>query len=397
LGLLITDIFKMGILKDAEIVAGKSGLYNEIVWINMMEILDVLDSLQQGELLITTGYGLDNREKYGEIIFKLKEIGLAGIGIQPGYYLEDIPGYIIETADQCGFPVIRIPRKITFSHITRTIYQELLRMEEHKDVNKGENNNVILDLLEGKPVEKESERYLLDIISKEEQKRTYIGVFGISHKEDGIIVRSDIDASIKKMQDTLVSSQCKVHCEGIRGSSVLMFSVPDTSFPNVYTELEIAVDDLSKSYPKLTFTLGISLSLQSIDQIVGCYYQALSIQQTLEKIKVAKGVCRYEEAGVLKVVENFYSKGNLIGFMKDALKELLVQDEVNKTNYIQTLKCYLQNNCNANYSAQSLMVHRHTLRYRLGKIEKLCDIDFQSFKSRLKYMLAIMIYDLYSG
>lgn len=396
MGMLVKDIFKMGIFKEAELAAGRTGLYNEIVWINMMEILDVLDSLQKGEMLITTGYDLDNREKYGDIIFKLKEIGLAGIGIQPGYYLEDIPAYIIETADQCGFPVIRIPPKITFSHITRTIYKELLNREDNKQASHGETSNVILDLLEGKQLEKASESYLLDILAKDEKSKSHLAVLGIAHKEDGIIVRSDIEASVKRIRDALARFQSKVHCEGIRGSSVFLFSTPPGNLPGVYAELESTTAGLAKHYPNLTFTCGLSSAFNSIAKINQSYYEALAIQQTLDKIKVVKGVCRYEEGDILQILDNPESREHLTAFMDATLRELISYDEANKTNFYATLKCYLQNNCNMNYSAKSLFIHRHTLRYRLAKIARLCKIDFLSFKSRLQYMLAMMLYDFYS-
>ena len=153
MGMLVQDLFKMGIFKDAELVAGSKGLYNEIVWINMMEILDVLESLQKGELLITTGYGVDDENKYKDLIYKLKEKELAGIGIQPGYYIDDIPSYIIEDGDKLDFPVIKIPEKITFSHITRTIYKELLFIEQGERNQGIKSRSIILDILEGKELD----------------------------------------------------------------------------------------------------------------------------------------------------------------------------------------------------------------------------------------------------
>lgn len=396
MGLLVKDIFKLGLLKEAVVVSGNAGLNNEIIWINMMEILDELDSLQKGELLITTGYGLDDEERYGSLIGLLKEKELAGIGIQPGYYLEEIPEYIIECGEKYGFPVIRIPKKITFSHITRTIFKELQVMEESGGHYKDTGGNIILDILEGNRLEGENQNYIMSIVSKEESAGALMLVFSISHKEDGIIIRSDIKASVKKVCDTLLKHNCRCHYESIGGKIAILFSIPEkTDIHDIYVELENVTEGLAKSYSNLIFTVGISSYFNSVEKISECYYEALYAQQMLEKINALKGVCRYDEVDILHFVETIGNKESLTVFSDEALRTIIAYDESNSTNYLQTLKCYLTCNCNMNQTAKSLFIHRHTLRYRLERIEKLCDIDFMSIRSRLKFMLAILIYDLY--
>ena len=93
--LLALDIFA-----NSEIVAGKRGLDKDVTWVNMMEILDSLEQLQPGELLISTGYGLtEGSPLAADIIGNLNERGLAGIAVQPGYYISEIPSSMIRQAD----------------------------------------------------------------------------------------------------------------------------------------------------------------------------------------------------------------------------------------------------------------------------------------------------------
>ena len=81
--------------------------------------------------------------------------------------------------------------------------------------------------------------------------------------------------------------------------------------------------------------------------------------------------------------------------MDNTLNKIINYDNQNKSNYLETLKYYLNNKCSISNTSRDLYIHRHTLRYRLERIEKLCNIDFMNFKSRLKYELAVLIYDLY--
>jgi hypothetical protein len=88
---MVRNIVELNLLEGAKIVAGEKGISNEILWVNLMEILDALDSLQKGELLITTGYKIDNESQFKDLIPKLKKRGLCGIVIQTGYYIDEIP------------------------------------------------------------------------------------------------------------------------------------------------------------------------------------------------------------------------------------------------------------------------------------------------------------------
>lgn len=51
MSLLVKNIIELNLLEGAKIAAGERGVNNEISWVNLMEILDALDSLQKGELL----------------------------------------------------------------------------------------------------------------------------------------------------------------------------------------------------------------------------------------------------------------------------------------------------------------------------------------------------------
>ena len=55
----IQDLLQQEIFPGVTLQAGQKGSRNEILWINIMEIPDTPDSVQPGELLLTTGYGLE--------------------------------------------------------------------------------------------------------------------------------------------------------------------------------------------------------------------------------------------------------------------------------------------------------------------------------------------------
>lgn len=62
-------------------------------------------------------------------------------------------------------------------------------------------------------------------------------------------------------------------------------------------------------------------------------------------------------------------------FLDETIAPLLAYDEQYKTDLLSTLKTYLANNCSMNATAEALLAHRHTVAYRLDRIQELTGLD----------------------
>ena len=103
---LVKDLVDRQIFGGVRLVAGVLNVSNPILWVNVMEILDTPRSLNEGELVVSTGYGLEDQSLHKDLIHQLKKRGVSGLAIQPGYYIDQIPEYIIEDANKEGLPVL---------------------------------------------------------------------------------------------------------------------------------------------------------------------------------------------------------------------------------------------------------------------------------------------------
>lgn len=131
LAITIKEALKLDVFKDAVVVAGHEGLDNEIKWINILEILDEFELLHEGELLITTAFGLNGYDVgyHKKIIQQLAKRKLAAVAIQTGYYLDKIPNSWIRLSNEYKLPLIQIPQKISFSEINRAITDRLTQRD----------------------------------------------------------------------------------------------------------------------------------------------------------------------------------------------------------------------------------------------------------------------------
>ena len=130
MGLTMKDILKIDAMETARIIAGKEGLGREIVWVTVIEVLDEIHLLQKGELLITTAFGLTDTPRLAEeLIPRLVERKLAGLAIQTGYYLNEIPDLIIRQCDRYHFPLIELPKPLKFSELTMAITKRIINRQ----------------------------------------------------------------------------------------------------------------------------------------------------------------------------------------------------------------------------------------------------------------------------
>ncbi|HHU70377.1 MAG TPA: PucR family transcriptional regulator [Thermoanaerobacterales bacterium] len=145
MAITISEALKLDVFKDAVVVAGHEGLDNEIKWINILEILDEFELLHEGELLITTAFGLNGYDAsyHEKIIHQLAKRKLAAVAIQTGYYLDEIPSSWIRLADDYKLPLIQIPQKISFSEINRAI-TDMLTHHDDIDLEYAQRINTIL-------------------------------------------------------------------------------------------------------------------------------------------------------------------------------------------------------------------------------------------------------------
>lgn len=82
----------------------------------------------------------------------------------------------------------------------------------------------------------------------------------------------------------------------------------------------------------------------------------------------------------------------LIGFYKRTIGEIIRYDELNNSDYLMTLKTYLDFNGNLQQTADCLHLSIAGLRYRMDRIEDFCGIDLKTGEGRFNCQLAIQIH-----
>ncbi|MCL6571425.1 MAG: PucR family transcriptional regulator ligand-binding domain-containing protein [Bacillus sp. (in: Bacteria)] len=126
----ISEILELPIFTHSTLIAGKKGLNKSVRWLTILELLDDIKQLDQGEILLTTAFDLSSNENLKRNLIKeLNDLRVAAIIIQTGYYLEEIPKEMIEQSNQYGFPIIELPKTVSFSEITKIVHKHILNKQ----------------------------------------------------------------------------------------------------------------------------------------------------------------------------------------------------------------------------------------------------------------------------
>lgn len=122
LGISLGQLLENDVLKGVKILGGSSGISRRVTNVNVMEVPDIIEWVKPGEFLITTAYSIkDNINILLELIPKLNEKGVAGLGIKVGRYIKELPQNIIDLADELSFPIVQVPFNVSHTDVISII------------------------------------------------------------------------------------------------------------------------------------------------------------------------------------------------------------------------------------------------------------------------------------
>lgn len=117
-------------METTKLVAGKQGIDRKIKWVTIVEVLEDIERIQDGEFLITTGFNLlEDKNRMDVFHNLLRSRPLSGVAIYTSFYMKEIPESFIKLANQHDLPLIEIPTDINFSEITKVVLEHIINKQ----------------------------------------------------------------------------------------------------------------------------------------------------------------------------------------------------------------------------------------------------------------------------
>jgi DNA-binding PucR family transcriptional regulator len=123
------------------------------------------------------------------------------------------------------------------------------------------------------------------------------------------------------------------------------------------------------------------------------YYKQALFQLKSKKCLPHDRSYRYEDNYLYHILEQCQGQIPLKSLIHPDITFLINYDNENKTEYTNTLRCFILNERNALKTANDLHIHKSTFFYRWGKIVELLELAENNGKSLFAYEFSFAILD----
>ncbi|NUS57717.1 MAG: helix-turn-helix domain-containing protein [Streptomycetaceae bacterium] len=146
-----------------------------------------------------------------------------------------------------------------------------------------------------------------------------------------------------------------------------------------------------------TFSTGISRPVRGLAGLPEAYDQARRAVAAGRRLQGPGAVTDFDRLGVFRLLSLLPPDGELERFADEVLGALARPLDAEAADLRRTLQVLLETNLNVAETSRRLYVHYNTLRYRIGKLERLVGPFTQDSRLRLDLLIALEIVHLAEG
>lgn len=140
-----------------------------------------------------------------------------------------------------------------------------------------------------------------------------------------------------------------------------------------------------------SFSTGVSRVVTDPALLPEAYEQARRAAKVGRQMHGPGGVADFDSLGVYRLLSLVPDSAELTSFMRETLGELASREDEETVDLRTTLEVLLDTNLNVAETARILHFHYNTLRYRIGKLERLLGSFTTDSHLRLNIMLALQV------
>lgn len=369
-----------------KLLAGKRGLSQVIKWIHTLESEQAAGFLHGGELVFTTGIGIEDPGwllRFAEILKKQKACGLV---VNLGPYVKVLPKELEQYCNQAAFPLFTIPWETRLVDMTRDFCNQIIE-EEKTEESVGE-------LLKSLILWPEKYKEIIPVLEKKGIcSRGNCQVLCLSIKaEMEILPEGYLEFVYGRIAALLCEksfSTAEFEMEGVL--VIVLFGCQKAEGAKVIGEL-LALQ--KERMGKVGIRIGAGAAEEGIERLGENYIRAKRLLDACER----KGSTSllYDELTVEKLLFNVREEYVLQEYYDNYVGRLLAYDKEHGTEYTKTLSAYLQFDGSILQTAEQLFIHRNTVNYQLNRIKEILNCDFSTLDGKLKLKLAFLIREFHA-
>jgi purine catabolism regulator len=359
-----------------ELVCGQESANRPVRWVHSTELPDPTPWLKGGELLLSTGIQLNGPRSQRELIDRLADHEIAGLGFGTGFAHRRLPAALVSAARSREFPLFEVPYELPFIAITERAFARLLD-ERYELLQRTMVGDVLAEVLTG------------HLYPEDLQAR--LRPFGIGEQVAVLAFRPP-DASAaaalvegilaRERVPSLVAIRAGLLCAVIdaTGASGSQARSPLELARTVRAELEARFGEVSASASRATATHSLRMAFHE----ARCALEAVRLRNGS-----APEVASYADLGAFQLLLSLQDDEALSSYCRSVLDPIEQGEGEYGDELVRSLDVFIEHNGHWEKAANALFCHRHTLRYRIRRIEQLTGRDFSNARDRIEFWLAL--------
>lgn len=366
-------------LYQMELIAGQNGWANSISWLMMIEDTQIINNFNGKELAVTTGLGFPSTEKLMRLAKKLVASHAAGLIINTGEYIHEVPQRLIDFCDENDLPLITVPWKIILADMIKELTMQVFLQ--------GSTDEQII-------------KAMISAIENPENVNNYRKELLPYYDVDGAFQIILISVGNLDEMDTVerrkLSYRLQIYLENITHNGIFFYYdgafvlvLNDVDSKNMEDILGGMLSRTKRRMPEEDLHVGVGSMVRDIVNLRTSYTRAKSaviMARNKDKIRVD-----FDNMGLFRLLYSVEDK-NLLEDMRDTpLLPLIEYDMKHSSNYLETLELYLKYNGSIQKVSEEMYTHRNTVIYRISNIKKLIGCELETTEEKLRFQIAFYI------
>jgi purine catabolism regulator len=209
-----------------------------------------------------------------------------------------------------------------------------------------------------------------------------------------LVAELDPDGDERTAQDRLVTCWTAAMRRHDPRGAVAGFSHEVVAVVDATVDAARIAKDAASAFadtPPVTFSTGTSRPSRGPETLPEAYSQALKAARVGRQLHGPGAVAHFDQLGVYRLLSLVNDTDELHAFVRETLGPLASDDDAENADLRRTLQVLLETNLNVAETARRLHFHYNTLRYRIGKLERLLGNFTDDPHLRLNLTLALHV------
>jgi hypothetical protein len=383
MSITVFEATKLDTFKNFRLIAGHRGLDNIVKKIGILDyefITKIEEQFAKGEFVISSlFFAKDNPEFILEAVKELEKDGVSGLAIK-NIYFNEIPLEVVNYANEKSFPIFIFDNSVYFEDIITEVADKI------RAVNNYELLETKIDILIKRPLNKATVRDIaLEINS--------------SFKEDFFVLYCKRKKYIDNNMVTLLgritrSKNINIHSSALkyRNGILVIFTDEDIDKKNIKNTVNSIIEGIGITPSE--YFIGVSGLHTKLEELANGINESIFAQRTCEVSNTSFN--HFSDIGIYSILMPFIDEIWIRNFHDRIIMPIKNYDEKYNTQLFDTAIKYIDNDGKIIETANEFFLHKNTIRYRIGKIKEILNMEHCEGSFYEQLSIAIKLYKIYN-